>query len=531
MTEGDPESEHRRADGASLMDQQKAQSLIRELSADSVSAAASSDEEQIQLSEYYRERLAQIAREGEIRAEQFATVFRFFFYGLLLLFSFLSWRGGRPLEEFLSQLGALSIVIAYNSTAFFLLRGDGHLYRPWMKYVSTFLEITTLSFLVAYLTVAQKNPTMPYTGAITLVYFIMLALSSIRNDRKVIMFALAVILVQYGAISFYFFPEVKALNDKLGKYTAELVPAMLEEKTEFGIVSIATMSLILKLLYMGATGFLVIYSLANSRRTANRQSGLIFRTEKELILKEKEKSDYLLLNILPEQVAHELKEEGRASPRHFERISVLFTDFKGFTNIAERLTPEELVEELDTCFRHFDEIIERYGLEKIKTIGDAYMCAGGLPRNNRTHAVDCVLAGLEIQNFMQEQKREKHAQGRMYWELRLGINTGDVVAGVVGKKKFAYDIWGDTVNTASRMESSGVPGHVNISEATYEEVKDFFVCQYRGEIAAKNKGQVRMYFVHGIRPSLSEDGRGVAPNDLFWRKVGLLKGIPAYRAS
>ena len=512
----------------------KAQSVIRELSAASDGGGGenvSADEEQIQLSEYYRERLAQIATEGEIRAEQFATVFRFFFYGLLLLFSFLSWRGGRPLHEFLSQLGALGMVIIYNTAAFFLLRGEGRSYRPWMKYVSTFLEISTLSFLIAFLTIAQKNPTMPYTGAITLVYFIMLALSSIRNDRKVILFALAVILVQYGAISFYFFPEVDAVNRKLAKYTLELVPALGEEKRAFGIVSIARMSLVLKLLYIGATGFLVVYSLANSRRTANRQSGLIFRTEKELILKEKEKSDYLLLNILPAEVAHELKEQGRAMPRHFEHISVLFTDFKGFTNIAELLTPEELVEELDTCFRRFDEIIDRYGLEKIKTIGDAYMCAGGLPRNNTTHAVDCVLAGLEIQNFMQEQKRIKHALGRTYWEVRLGINSGDVVAGVVGKKKFAYDIWGDTVNTASRMESSGVPGNVNISEATYEEVREFFVCQYRGEVHAKNKGQIKMYFVHGIRPSLSEDGRGISPNDLFWRKLSLMKGAPAYRAS
>lgn len=511
-----------------------ADSLIDEISPRAEGAANETigrDDEQIQLSDYYRERLTQIATEGEIRAEQFATVFRFFFYGLLLLFSFLSWRGGRPLTEFLSQLGALGVVIAYNTAAFILLRGDGHSYRPWMKYVSTFLEISTLTFLIAFLTVAQKNPTMPYTGAITLVYFIMLALSSIRNDRKVILFALTVILVQYGAVSFYFFPEVYTLNQKLAKYTAELVPALAEEKSTFGIVSIARMSVVLKLLYIGATGFLVVYSLANSRRTANRQSGLIFRTEKELILKEKEKSDYLLLNILPEQVAHELKEAGKALPRHFARISVLFTDFKGFTNIAEQLTPEELVQELDTCFRRFDEIIDRYGIEKIKTIGDAYMCAGGLPRSNNTHAIDCVLAGLEIQNYMQEQKRLKHAQGRTYWELRLGINTGDVVAGVVGKKKFAYDIWGDTVNVASRMESSGVPGNVNVSEDTYQEIKEFFVCQYRGEIPAKNKGQVKMYFVHGIRPSLSEDGRGISPNDMFWRKLGLLKGTPAYRAS
>lgn len=219
-------------------------------------------------------------------------------------------------------------------------------------------------------------------------------------------------------------------------------------------------------------------------------------TEKNAIIEhERKRSDELLMNILPESTAQELKSTGSARAKQYDSVSVLFTDFKNFTQIAEKLTAEELVAELDTCFRGFDEITEKYGIEKIKTIGDAYMCAGGIPVENSTHPADTVNAALEMIQFLHHYQLPKIQQGLPYFQVRIGIHTGPVVAGVVGTRKFAYDIWGDTVNLAARMESSGEPGKVNISETTFELVKDQFNCVHRGKIEAKNKGQIDMYFV------------------------------------
>ncbi|TAE73953.1 MAG: adenylate/guanylate cyclase domain-containing protein [Bacteroidetes bacterium] len=218
------------------------------------------------------------------------------------------------------------------------------------------------------------------------------------------------------------------------------------------------------------------------------------------VQQQKKEIERLLLNILPEEVAEELKQKGTATPQHYPLVSVLFTDFKGFTNIAEKLTPQEVIEELNHCFLEFDKIVEKYNLEKIKTIGDAYMCAGGIPVANTTNPVDITKAGLEMQQFMKQLKQEKIQKNQPVWELRLGIHTGEVIAGVIGKNKFAYDIWGDTVNLAARMESSGEVGKVNISEKTYELIKDKFQCTFRGKIEAKNKGEVEMYFVENALP-------------------------------
>lgn len=219
------------------------------------------------------------------------------------------------------------------------------------------------------------------------------------------------------------------------------------------------------------------------------------RKQRDEIESAKMKSDELLLNILPYETADELKKTKKVQPRYYESVTVLFSDFKGFTQVAEALTPEELVYELDTIFQAFDEIVEKHKVEKIKTIGDAYMCAGGLPVGNSTHPTDVINAALEIQDYMSKLRAEKKAKGELFFEARLGLHTGPIIAGVVGIKKFAYDIWGDTVNLAARMESSGVVGKVNISETTYELVKDQFNCIYRGKIEAKNKGEIDMYFV------------------------------------
>jgi class 3 adenylate cyclase len=211
---------------------------------------------------------------------------------------------------------------------------------------------------------------------------------------------------------------------------------------------------------------------------------------------EKQKSDALLLNILPDEIAAELKEKGEAKPQYYELVSVLFTDFQSFTQAAAVVNPQELVATLNECFTAFDEITGRHNLEKIKTIGDAYMCAGGLPIKNSTNPIDAVNAALEICEWVNDWNAQREQQGLPRWELRIGVNTGDLIAGVIGKKKFAYDVWGDTVNIAARMESSGEIGKVNISAHTYEWIKSHFECAHRGSLPVKGKQVMDMYFVH-----------------------------------
>lgn len=243
--------------------------------------------------------------------------------------------------------------------------------------------------------------------------------------------------------------------------------------------------------------------------------------QKALLEQEKEKAENLLLNMLPQETVDELKIRGKASARHYTTATVMFTDFKSFTQIAENMRPQELVQELDKYFIKYDEIIEKHGIEKIKTIGDSYMCAGGIPVRNKTNPIDIVLAGKEIQRYMHELKEIRQSRGEPFWEVRIGIHTGELIAGVIGRKRFAYDIWGDTVNVANRMELSGVPGKVNISGTTYEQIKPFFDCTFRGKVLAKNKGEIDMYFVDRIKPHLSINGDGREPNDMFWEYVNL----------
>ncbi|MBK8228033.1 MAG: tetratricopeptide repeat protein [Flavobacteriales bacterium] len=227
--------------------------------------------------------------------------------------------------------------------------------------------------------------------------------------------------------------------------------------------------------------------------------GVVWR-QRNRISKEKARSEELLLNILPEEVAEELKAKGSAEAVHIDQVTVLFTDFKGFTAMSETLSPQELVRDLNECFSAFDHITAKHGIEKIKTIGDAYMAAGGLPTPNTTHATDVIKAAFEMRDFIAEGKARKIAAGLPYFEIRIGVHTGPVVAGIVGVKKFQYDIWGDTVNTASRMESSGEAGQVNISEATYAFVKSEPGLTFtpRGKVQAKGKGEMEMYFVSGM---------------------------------
>ncbi|TAE74087.1 MAG: hypothetical protein EAZ85_05295 [Bacteroidetes bacterium] len=273
---------------------------------------------------------------------------------------------------------------------------------------------------------------------------------------------------------------------------------------------------ILGIFFTGLIGY--IFWLYQTKRRREKHNALLASKNSELEI-ERQKSDKLLLNILPKEVAEELKEFGRATAKQYARTTVLFTDFKGFTNISSGLTPEKLIEELNDCFVMFDEIIKKYKIERIKTIGDAFMCVGGLPTTNNTNPIDAVLAGLEMQRRMKAKKVEKLAQGSDYWQCRLGINTGEVIAGVIGVSKFAYDIWGDTVNVASRMEANGEVDRVNISENTYFLVKDFFVCTPRGKLVVKGKGEMEMFFVDHIKPELSLKEEGIEPNESFWQLV------------
>jgi class 3 adenylate cyclase len=249
---------------------------------------------------------------------------------------------------------------------------------------------------------------------------------------------------------------------------------------------------------LGAVIMLIIfgswlYGKRLNKRLANQNRQI--EAQKEEIDLERNRAENLLLNILPGEVAQELKLNGAATPRQYRSATVLFTDFVGFTRIASGMTPGEVIQELNTCFLAFDEIVERYNLEKIKTMGDSYMCVGGVPVERNSHPTDAVSAALEILAFMHRFNRKKIEAGNAVWQIRIGIHTGEVVAGVVGSKKFAYDIWGDTVNVASRMENNCPPDHVNISEATHRLVSQSFPCEFRGEVEVKNKGRMGMYLV------------------------------------
>lgn len=286
-------------------------------------------------------------------------------------------------------------------------------------------------------------------------------------------------------------------TDFLSQYTSQIILPLESSKKILGVI------------LFGSTrpkaynqedlriGYLLALQLSSAIRNANSFEDLnLLYSEIE---KEKLKSDHLLLNILPTQIADELKSTGRVKPVYHPSATILFTDFENFSKIAKLMTPESLVEELDYCFSYFDRIIEQYGLEKLKTIGDSYMCCGGIPKPNRTHPLDVVLAALQIQKFMELRKQQKIKQNLPYWDTRIGIHSGELLSGVIGKKKFVYDVWGDTVNLASRIESSGVAGQINISQATYELVKDSFDVEHRGKILAKNMGEIDMYLIKGIK--------------------------------
>jgi class 3 adenylate cyclase len=256
------------------------------------------------------------------------------------------------------------------------------------------------------------------------------------------------------------------------------------------------------------------------------------RLNRELVVarqeaeRQRDISDSLLLNILPAQIADELKANASVAPKSYEDVTILFTDFVGFSNSTRNLSPQTLVARLHDYFTAFDHIATRYGLEKLKTIGDSYMCAGGMPAQTSSHAVDTVMAAFEMMDAVKER-----AQRSPSWGVRIGIHSGPVVAGVVGVRKFAFDVWGASVNLSSRMESSGAENCINISGETHFRVKDFFACEPRGEVMTKDKVGHEMYFVRGILPSLLDAGEKAPPTPFSTRYgVRFQKEPPAFPA-
>lgn len=268
-----------------------------------------------------------------------------------------------------------------------------------------------------------------------------------------------------------------------------------------------------------------LYAARKEMTLANLQ---LERRNEELD-KQRRLSESLLLNILPAQVADELRAKDSVDPKYFEDVTIIFTDFVGFTLSTEKLAAEDLVHMLHDYFTAFDNIIEHYGLEKLKTIGDSYMCVGGLPLRNPSHPVDAVLAAFEMLRAVRERDTP---DSQVHWKVRIGIHTGAVIAGVVGIQKFAFDVWGDTVNYASRMESSGLPNRINLSAQTHARVKDFFECEHRGKVLTKDKRELDMYFANGILPSLIGDSSQCPPPAFLRRyQIYFQRSVPAFPAS
>lgn len=324
----------------------------------------------------------------------------------------------------------------------------------------------------------------------------------------------------YAPDSAYYITTPQGVWTQQGKRLVEFKPHYLTNNLDWLLGNWLVLTVLAVFLALALYAFYRWRSYHHALDKYKLESIINRRTEE--LVKEKEKTDNLLARVLPSETATELKETGKVNTQKFNMVTVLFSDIQGFTKITDEVNPETLIDQLDKFFFYFDTVVEKYRIEKIKTIGDAYMCAGGIPRKNLTNPVEVVLAALEMMHYMKEINRQ-HNPGQDIWDLRIGIDTGPVIAGVVGRNKLTYDIWGSTVNTASRMESSGEVGKINISGNTHMLVADYFICTFRGRMPIKNKGDIEMYFVDGIKPSLSENFEGIKPNRDFDIQLQLLR--------
>jgi adenylate cyclase len=255
------------------------------------------------------------------------------------------------------------------------------------------------------------------------------------------------------------------------------------------------------------------------RRLLQRNEMLLeLQHARDRAIADKAESDRLLLNILPPSIADELKTSERVQPRFFDSATVILIDFTDFTRLVETMEPASVIDQLDQHFTKFDDIMANHRLEKLKTIGDAYLAVGGVPEPNRSHAIDASLCALQVLDHLTKLNRQREKLRLPPWQVRIGINTGPVIAGVVGKHKFTYDIWGNTVNIAQRVEAAGAPGRISIAETTWQHIKGRFETDARGAIEVKHKGLVNMYYLNRIRPEFASDLAGIIPNDRFWRQ-------------
>lgn len=283
--------------------------------------------------------------------------------------------------------------------------------------------------------------------------------------------------------------DYKNTINKLSSFSNRL-PVIIMTSTNDELLALRAMN-------MGGQDYLLKINLDRILLIRSILYGIERQQLRHQLQSEKEKSDKLLRNILPQAIAEELKINGKIEARYYESVSVMFIDFADFTKISTSMSPQELVQELHTCFSEFDLITEKHGLEKIKTIGDSYMCVGGIPEINESHAADTLASAFEILDFVENRYQDKKREGKSYWRARVGIHIGPAIAGVVGTRKFTYDIWGDTVNTASRMESNSESGRINLSHSAYEQLKGMHQYKFesRGKISVKGKGELEMYFV------------------------------------
>lgn len=254
----------------------------------------------------------------------------------------------------------------------------------------------------------------------------------------------------------------------------------------------------------------------------HRELGAANRQVEESLRKTRE----LLYKVFPRRIADELADTGQSEPRHFDSVTVLFTDFVGFTKTAEALSPRQLIADLDRYFLRFDQLLAACGMEKLKTIGDAYMAAAGVPEPTGSHALDAAVFALGLREAVAEIGQGQQAAGLPAFPIRIGLHTGPLVAGVIGEQRFLYDLWGDTVNTASRMESKGEPGRINVSAATQALLAPWCECTSRGAIEVKGKGAVEMFFLERLRPEFSGDAAGTIGNAALQAARQTLRGTP-----